>query len=228
MTEDEWLTCLDIDAMMASHQGKWNNRKARLFAVASCLLIFPQMTTHRCRSAVERALEVGALLADKKVSERSRREAAVAVRDARKYANLRAGEVSICEAAYASVSRPPRWVRGVVYINADLCNLTASDRSERSQILEKSYRASQARISDLLRHIVGNPFRAPPTLSFVPSHVRELAEAVYQQCTASVGPLHDALLDLGLTELAEHFSHPADWHPKGCWAVDLLTGRTST
>jgi hypothetical protein len=41
-----------------------------------------------------------------------------------------------------------------------------------------------------------------------------------------VGPLHDALLDAGLAELAEHFAAGEEGHPKGCWALDALTGRT--
>ncbi len=56
--------------------------------------------------------------------------------------------------------------------------------------------------------------------------VRQLAEAVFQQERSAVGPLHDALIEAGLTELAVHFRDPGEWHPKGCWAVDVLTGRS--
>jgi hypothetical protein len=77
----------------------------------------------------------------------------------------------------------------------------------------------------LLRHIFGNPFRPRSPPAFVPVSIRRLGESVYQQNASAVGPLHDALLDAGLTDLAAHFQDAAEWHPKGCWAIDLLTGR---
>jgi hypothetical protein len=36
--------------------------------------------------------------------------------------------------------------------------------------------------------------------------------------------LHDALLEAGHAELAEHFKQET-WHPKGCWCVDLILGK---
>jgi hypothetical protein len=36
--------------------------------------------------------------------------------------------------------------------------------------------------------------------------------------------LHDALLEAGHPELAEHFREEKD-HPKGCWVVDLIVGK---
>jgi hypothetical protein len=77
----------------------------------------------------------------------------------------------------------------------------------------------------ILRHIIGNPFRPHPPLPHVPATVRNLAEVVYQQKPAVVGPLRDALLDAGLPDLADHFTDAEEWHPKGCWAIDILTER---
>jgi hypothetical protein len=99
--------------------------------------------------------------------------------------------------------------------------------------------------ADLLRHIVGNPFR-PPAAVHCPSHVLQLAEAQYagNDCLFA---LHDALLDSGHVELAEHLDpnptpkpRPASamdifsrtemhcedkHHPKGCWALDLILAK---
>jgi hypothetical protein len=36
--------------------------------------------------------------------------------------------------------------------------------------------------------------------------------------------LHDALLEGGHAELAQHFREE-QWHPKGCWALDLILGK---
>jgi hypothetical protein len=81
----------------------------------------------------------------------------------------------------------------------------------------------QAKISDLLRHIIGNPFRPYPAPASWPSTVVQLAESLYagQDCCFA---LHDALLEAGHAELAEHFRQEK-WHPKGCWALDLILGR---
>jgi hypothetical protein len=75
----------------------------------------------------------------------------------------------------------------------------------------------------LLRHIIGNPFRPYPAPAHWPAAVIQLAEALYagEDCGFA---LHDALVEAGHAELAEHFRH-AQWHPKGCWVVDLILGK---
>lgn len=77
-------------------------------------------------------------------------------------------------------------------------------------------------LADLLRHIVGNPFRPVPPLERPSTTLSQLAEAVYagESCAFA---LRDALLDAGHADLAEHFQH--DGHPKGCWAVDVLLSK---
>jgi hypothetical protein len=81
-------------------------------------------------------------------------------------------------------------------------------------------RQQQAR---LLRHLVGNPFRPCPVPPYWPSAILQLAEAVYWGEDAAFA-LHDALLEAGHGELAEHFRQES-WHPKGCWVVDLVLER---
>jgi len=81
-----------------------------------------------------------------------------------------------------------------------------------------------ARQSATLRHIVGNPFRPYPATPSWPSTVVKLAESLYagEDCSFA---LHDALLEAGHPELAEHFAKE-QWHPKGCWVVDTLLGKS--
>ncbi|OAI53024.1 hypothetical protein AYO44_16375 [Planctomycetaceae bacterium SCGC AG-212-F19] len=76
---------------------------------------------------------------------------------------------------------------------------------------------------NLLRHIMGNPFRPFPTPASWPSAVVELAQALY---VGHGDPLilADALEEAGHQDLAEHF-RAEEWHPKGCWVVDLLLGK---
>jgi len=46
---------------------------------------------------------------------------------------------------------------------------------------------------------------------------------VYEGADAAFA-LHDALLEAGHPELAEHFRAKHS-HPKGCWVVDVVRGR---
>jgi hypothetical protein len=71
-----------------------------------------------------------------------------------------------------------------------------------------------------VNHVVGNPFRpisAKP--GGWPSPITDLARCLYsgEPCAFA---LHDALLERGDTDLAEHFQTPD--HPKRCWAVDVI------
>jgi len=84
-------------------------------------------------------------------------------------------------------------------------------------------RKQKAAQADLLRHIFGNPLRAFPTPDHWPATITQLADALYhgEDCGFA---LHDALLDAGHSDLAQHFRYEQA-HPKGCWAVDLLLGK---
>jgi hypothetical protein len=79
-------------------------------------------------------------------------------------------------------------------------------------------------MADLVRHIAGNPFRPHPTPPAWPANIVQLAESLYngQDCASA---LRDALRDAGHAELAEHFRQE-QWHPKGCWVLDLLLGKS--
>jgi hypothetical protein len=87
--------------------------------------------------------------------------------------------------------------------------------------LQRLDRAAQA---DALRHVFGNPFRSYPAPEHWPSPVIKLADAMYagEDCSFA---LHDALLEAGHPELAEHFTKES-LHPKGCWVVDLILGKS--
>jgi hypothetical protein len=82
--------------------------------------------------------------------------------------------------------------------------------------------AGGAGTADLFREIVGNPFRQPEVPAHWPPAVVALAEALAGGVDCHYA-LHDALLEAGLPELAQHFANAA--HPKGCWALDLILGK---
>jgi hypothetical protein len=83
--------------------------------------------------------------------------------------------------------------------------------------------------ADLLRCVVGNPFRPVP---FDPSWrtpaVLHLAQAIYDDRAFDQLPiLADALEEAGCTngEVLDHCRGPGP-HVRGCWVVDLLLGKS--
>jgi hypothetical protein len=94
---------------------------------------------------------------------------------------------------------------------------------------------------DVLRDIFGNPFRPPPFLdpswlTWGGGAVRRLAAAAYEGRDLAEGPLDrkrlaevvKALKEAGCIDwrLLGHLRERGAVHVRGCWAVDLLTGRT--
>jgi hypothetical protein len=88
--------------------------------------------------------------------------------------------------------------------------------------IDAAAKEEQKEHAELLREIIGNPFQAAaPAPAFSPVLV-QLAEALYAGADGAFA-LHDALIEEGHVELAEHFRRPG--HPKGCWALDVVLGR---
>lgn len=85
-----------------------------------------------------------------------------------------------------------------------------------------------ATLTNLIRDIFGNPFR-PVTLDprWLTSTVIDLARIIYDERQWERMPmLADALMDAGCDseEIIKHCQGPGP-HVRGCWVVDLLTGR---
>jgi len=92
------------------------------------------------------------------------------------------------------------------------------------------------RPADLLREAFGNPFRpAEVNAAWRTADVARLAEAAYEEQALPTGTLSpdrltvlaDALEEAGCADadLLGHLRGPGP-HVRGCWAVDLLTGRS--
>jgi hypothetical protein len=80
-------------------------------------------------------------------------------------------------------------------------------------------------LSELLTEVqeIGYPFQAYPAPATWPSLIVDLAQQLYDGANVRL-ILHDALLDAGHAELAEHFQREES-HPRGCWALDLLLAK---
>jgi hypothetical protein len=204
MCEAEWLTSTDTAAMLAQVFDKLSERKLRLFVCAGCRQLPLIM-----REA------------------RSTRVLAVAEKFADELATMK--EVAI---ARSEVEHAPgvflRWslawdIRRLLFVH---------------HLETKGLPAAE------LRHIAGHPWRPvhiddghpdnwhvyPEGIAAVfvegplPRSVLGLAESLYagQDCAFA---LADALLENGHDMLAEHFRHESG-HPKGCWALDLILGKS--
>jgi hypothetical protein len=88
------------------------------------------------------------------------------------------------------------------------------------------------RCCDLLRDVAGDPSRATPAidpawLTWNDGIVKRLAEGIYaERRFEDMGVLADALEEAGCDseEVLSHLRRPGP-HARGCWLVDLLTGR---
>jgi hypothetical protein len=236
MTEDDWLSALDPEPMFRFLHGKVTDRKGRLFAVLCCRNVWHLLPDERSRAAVE-------------VAERFAENPAT--QKERKGKTTKKELQAVYVAAYIAVNTPdgiaqhgqPGFFFAANAASSAAANNAFSAATESSRFATAAigqaaendensrWNGDDVRVEErewqagVLRHLIDNPFRPHPPLPHVPTTIRGLAEAVYQQEWTAVSPLHDALLDAGLTELAEHFQVAGGWHPKGCWAVDVLTGR---
>ena len=89
--------------------------------------------------------------------------------------------------------------------------------------------AMQDRIYRVFRDLFGNPFR-PVSLhsSWSDRSIRSFSRRIYRQHDFARMPrLAEALIEKGHPEdeLVEHCRNPAE-HFRGCWALDLLLGKT--
>jgi hypothetical protein len=124
--------------------------------------------------------------------------------------------------------------------NAEAAAYAAAAADHAAEVAERTARATEsAAQANLLRDIVGDPFRPlppiePSLLTWNSNLVRTLAQAAYDNRLLPSGELDparlavlaDALTDAGCTEteLLEHLRGEGP-HLRGCYGVDLLLGR---
>lgn len=216
-TAEDWEQCENANSMLRALGGLGRaicRRKLRLFSVALC---------NRFRKSVQDEHCIAALAAAEQdvddplpVSERSvfRRSAMLRVGRMRVYGNVSMLEILASEACvYALDHGLEGTLRTTGAITQVILHHTRSDRMNEEHRLH----------ADLLRHIIGNPFRPFPAPPALPAAVVQLAAALEAGAPVAFA-LRDALLEAGQTDLAEHFAGEEP-HPRGCWALDLLLGK---
>jgi hypothetical protein len=241
MTEAEWLACDDPMPMLEFLRGKVTERSARLFACACCRRIMQYLPEKR----FEQAIETTELFADGQVGQAEMNQAyraCVGAGDEWEHATKNAKDRHVVGSAIPAVELLAtggldpsctdvnaidaaigisRWVARTVWIS-QLAVTPVSQHIDDVNPEAVPYRRAELREqAGLLRHFVNNPF-ARMSLPALPNSVVSLAEQLYRGSQVS-SSLAAALTTNGASQLASHFS--SSFHPKGCWAVDLVLGK---
>lgn len=235
MTEEEWLSATTKPmAMFRFVQARLNRRTKLLLGCACCRLFWDQLTDVRCQFA----LEIAEQFADRHCEEERFAEASRLAWEvhtenddhadrspASRVSLLASGAVAtLLLGSGHSVGSALAWVQSAAGVGG---------RAQRIEIRQ--------RMSDLIREIVGNPFR-PWTLAAefagggliqpdgrivnLDDSARSLAYAArLEQAFERLPILADAVEECGLTdqEMLAHLRQEQP-HTRGCWALDCITG----
>jgi hypothetical protein len=216
VTEAEWLAATDPEPMLKFLRGgAISARKRRLFACWCCRLIWQRLPSAAWRHAVE----VTARTVDGRATDADRQAAVLA-----------ANPPLIAE--FADRGQHPRADHSL----AAAMRATYRDASHANALATAVHTASadpstRPRQADLLRELVGNPFRRrdaldPEWLAWNDGAVLMVATAAYKgRDLSALFLVADALEDAGCTdaELLSHLREPGP-HVRGCWAVDHILG----
>jgi hypothetical protein len=225
MTEAEWLA-YGPSEMTRFMRDNGSQRKLRLLTVASCRRIWHLLSDHRSRAAVE----VAERFADGAAAREELEQAWALAEEAE---NSLPNEALQLAATAASHSVFPNVLSANLNLNVRAMGMAAwvsytyeagiaFNAEWAAEAFEAAELKEQQEWLALCRHLVGNPFRPHVGPGHWSSTVISIAQSLYAGSNCHFA-LHDALLETGHTELAEHFREPS--HPKGCWALDLILGK---
>jgi hypothetical protein len=210
MTEEQWLNGEDMLRMLAQAYVCAGNRKLRLFACACCQRfahLLPTKAARRALSASEGAADGLTKFADLAAAKRA--VPVLAPRNATEWAS---------NCAHFSANRISRHAAFSAY----------STSAEVVRSLGFPYESHERYYADLLRDIVGNPFRP---VAFDPAWRSEvavgIARGIYDERAFERMPiLADALQEAGCEhpDILSHCREPGE-HVRGCWVVDLVLGK---
>ncbi|QEG26072.1 hypothetical protein GobsT_08070 [Gemmata obscuriglobus] len=215
MTEAEWLAATDPTPMLEFLRGTASARQLRLFGCAAVRAVWSQLAEE-----LPNAVAVAEEYADGTVSKAALRRARHILRDKRD------------ELEAAGLNESPRWniywlAETVATINAYDSVVAELDRlgSDSPQLVAPDWPV----LSDRFRDVFGNPFRSIAVArEWLTSDVRALAEGIYAERAFDGLPiLADALQEAGCDseDLLNHLRGEGP-HVRGCWALDLVLGKS--
>lgn len=220
MTEADWTANSDPTAMLAFLKDqRISERKMRLLACACCRRIWDYLPDSRSR----RAVEVAERFADNLATPRelgTARGAALAVAGGAAWA-----------AYWATNIKASGPVQNVFEAAVDAPARKATQKTLKALTWETVQAESVREQVELIREVVGNPFREPRLssrcLGWEGGLVAELAEGIYEEQAFDRLPfLGDALEEAGCADedILDHCRHGGP-HVRGCWVLDLVLGK---
>ena len=233
MTESDWNSSTDPQAMLSFLRdgGRATDRKLRLFAVACCRRLGPLLQDPRITTALDVAERYADGAATQADLEAALRGAVRAQRAQRRKALLfaYAAVMDACGPGGLGAAEKAAWAEAAA----------ANARATYGERLRRTRPDLYATLAALLRDIFGNHFRTvtadPAWLAWHGGAVVNLATAVYEERAlpsghldaARLAVLADMLEEAGCSDadLLDHLRSPGP-HVRGCFAVDLLSGRS--
>ncbi len=207
MTETDWLTWTDPRTMLEFVRGQVSDRGLRLFGVACCRRFWK-----RFPRPLRECVELAEQYADGLAAQAALWDAwsrYLAFRDARSHDQ----QAAVGHLLWGRENDWPEPEGSVGYVAFWLQKL--GDSSE------------AARQADLLRDVVGNPFRPQEQVSSpvtIPSRILDQFRWMYEQRAFLALPVWaDALEEAGypVESVLTHL-RSGSAHTRGCWAVDLV------
>ncbi len=221
MIEADWLACTDPTVMVYYLRGRASDRKLRLFACAYCRLQWDLLADKRSRKAIEVAERYADGLAGQSERESASAEALTAASEA---AEASGGASQTSPPALAAYAATAAWY--TVYYPAHVAAITTCDADATEWYAENRIEMPHP---VLLREIFGNPFRPViPNRGWLAPSALDLAQAIYaERCFDRMPMLADALEAVGCAnrDILDH-CRQLSAHFKGCWAIDLLLGKS--
>ena len=225
MNDVDWLVCTEPGPMVAflCRRGWGSDRKLRLFACACARHIWRLLRT----DATRRAVEASEGYADGLVSKKALAQARLAAQDGSKGSRTLADWQRADPAGWTAWCAARESMGSAAVDTAHMASCAAT-----MGMGGASDGATRAELADLLRDVVGDPFRP---VSFDPAWARagdgtaaRLALACYEERDFTRLPiLADALEEAGCADPAVlgHCRGPGP-HVRGCWVIDLVLGRS--
>ena len=226
MTEEEWIACTDPRVMLRGLAGRISDRKLRLFASACCRTVW-HLLHKRGRKAISVTEEFMDGMTNMEAWERARE----GLRDTTYWLAIpRKAAGASRQAAYCAASAVGDAVSPNEIEVRRCCEqvLTARLVENEEQVPERI----AAELAELLRDVVGTPFRPFPDmavwLQWRKGLVTTMARDMYDgRDFADMPILADALEEAGCADplILGHLRGPGP-HVRGCWALDLILGKS--
>lgn len=249
MTEQQWLACADVTKMVSEHPlragPRVSDRTLRLLTVAALLPLWDHLGEERSRQAVHTLERYAEGKSTREELATAAEEAHAAVDEVRNRADQVAAEAVATALGYDRPFLPglgwlldgsPDGTIGnarsnylaVLMFAASAITVSLFGMNAGYSQLREGVHAEIARQADMLRDVLGNPFRpVAANPAWLTPTARSMAEAVYEQHAFDRTPvLADNLEETGCDDAAM-LAHcrMAGAHVRGCWVLDLVLAK---